>query len=85
MTGTEDPTSRFKRLGKVGMTQTFDLQPKRLGKVWVKFGFFVGNKLSINLKKTHFMIFRKRKVKIILKEKIVINNVNPRGPSKKPR
>ena len=33
------------------------------------------NKLSINLKKTHFMIFRKRKVKIILKEKIVINNV----------
>ena len=33
------------------------------------------NKLSINLKKTHFMIFRRRKVKIVLKEKIVINNV----------
>ena len=33
------------------------------------------NKLSINLKKTHFMIFRKRKVKITLKEKIFINNV----------
>ena len=33
------------------------------------------NKLSVNLKKTHFMIFRKRKVKINLKETIVINNV----------
>ena len=34
------------------------------------------NKLSINLKKTHFMIFRKRKVKLILKDKIIINDVN---------
>ena len=33
------------------------------------------NKLSVNLKKTHFMIFRKRKVKIHLKESIIINNV----------
>ena len=34
------------------------------------------NKLSINLKKkTHFMIFRKKKVKVSLVEKIVINNV----------
>ena len=33
------------------------------------------NKLSVNLKKTHFMIFRKRKTKIQLRETIVINNV----------
>ena len=31
------------------------------------------NKLSINLKKTHFMLFRKRKTKIILKEKLIIS------------
>ena len=33
------------------------------------------NKLSVNLKKTHFMIFRKRKTKIQLRETIVINNI----------
>ena len=31
------------------------------------------NKLSINLKKTHFMLFRKRKTAISLKEKLIIN------------
>ena len=33
------------------------------------------NKLSINLKKTHFMIFRKRREKIKLSENLKINNV----------
>ena len=33
------------------------------------------NKLSINLKKTHFMLFRKRRQKIHITEKLKINNV----------
>ena len=31
------------------------------------------NKLSLNLKKTHYMIFRKRRAKIEVKNKLVIN------------
>ena len=33
------------------------------------------NKLSINLKKTHYMIFRKRRVKLHITETLCINNV----------
>ena len=32
------------------------------------------NKLSLNLKKTHYMIFRKRRAKIEVKNKLVIND-----------
>ena len=34
------------------------------------------NKLSLNLKKTHFMLFRKNKEKVTFSEKLIINNVN---------
>ena len=34
------------------------------------------NKLSLNLKKTHFIIFRKKRQKVLLSEELVINNVN---------
>ena len=34
------------------------------------------NKLSLNLKKTHFMIFQKQNQKVLFSEKLIINNVN---------
>ena len=33
------------------------------------------NKLSINLKKTHFMIFRKKRQKLVVDEELIINNI----------
>ena len=34
------------------------------------------NKLSLNLKKTHFIVFRKTNAKVHIREKLIIDNVN---------